>query len=337
MPRDLETICLKALQKDPARRYPDVTAMAEDLRRFRAGEPIVARPISGPDRVWRWCRRNPKVATLAAAIALLVVFGLIGATAAAVVIAGKNRALSRANFDLVAAKETSDKRRVEAESAQKRAEEDKKLAIAAGRAAIQQNRNVVEAQREMILLLENKWRNVPALGAVRQDVLGPATRILESAAGAMTTLRSDIGWPEADEELNWRRVGLAHQRIGEVRLSENKLAEAEKEFRLNHEFARRLAAARSSRGRRRRSLDRADDRALWSICGKTNGALTSCGARLRRTPRTSARVAQSLARMNRGPKKRDSRHTLAALGLTCGVCIIGTLKWFVLTTDPVTL
>jgi eukaryotic-like serine/threonine-protein kinase len=219
MPRDLETICLKALQKDPARRYPDVTAMAEDLRRFRAGEPIVARPISGPDRVWRWCRRNPKVATLAAAIALLVVFGLIGATAAAVVIAGKNRALSRANFDLVAAKETSDKRRVEAESAQKRAEEDKKLAIAAGRAAIQQNRNVVEAQREMILLLENKWRNVPALGAVRQDVLGPATRILESAAGAMTTLRSDIGWPEADEELNWRSVGLAHQRIGEVRVS----------------------------------------------------------------------------------------------------------------------
>ena len=50
MPRDLETICLKALQKDAARRYPDVAAMAEDLRRFRAGEPIVARPISGPER-----------------------------------------------------------------------------------------------------------------------------------------------------------------------------------------------------------------------------------------------------------------------------------------------
>jgi hypothetical protein len=201
MPRDLETICLTALQKDPARRYPDVSAMAEDLRRFRAGEPILARPVSGPERASRWCRRNPKVATLAAAVAMLVVFGLIGATAAAVVIAGKNRELNRFNLDLVAAKDTAEKRRVE---------EEKRLAVAAGRAAIQQNRDVVEAQREMILLLEDKWRNVPALGAVRQDVLGLATRILESAAGAMTTLRSEIGWPEADEELNWRSVGLAH-------------------------------------------------------------------------------------------------------------------------------
>ena len=52
IPRDLETICLKALQKDPDRRYSDVAAMADDLCRFRAGEPIVARPISGPERAW---------------------------------------------------------------------------------------------------------------------------------------------------------------------------------------------------------------------------------------------------------------------------------------------
>ena len=75
MPRDLETICLKALQKDPARRYPDVAAMAEDLRRFRAGEPIVARPISGPERAWRWCRRNPAVALLLGAVAASLLAG----------------------------------------------------------------------------------------------------------------------------------------------------------------------------------------------------------------------------------------------------------------------
>jgi eukaryotic-like serine/threonine-protein kinase len=243
MPRDLETICLKTLQKDPARRYPDVAAMAEDLRRFRASEPIVARPISGPERAWRWCLRNPKVASLAAAVAVLVVFGLIGATAAAVVIAGKNRELNGFNINLIAANETAEKRRIEAQNAQKRAEEENRRAVAAGRAAIQQNRDVVEAQREMIFKLEDKWRNTPALQEVRRDVLGLATRILESAASSMTALRSEIGWPADDEELNWRSVGLAHQRIGEVRMADNQLAEADKEFRINNEICERVAAA----------------------------------------------------------------------------------------------
>ena len=76
MPRDLETICLKALQKDPDRRYLDVTAMADDLRRFRAGEPIVARPVSRPERAWRWCRRNPVVAFLLGAVAASLLVGM---------------------------------------------------------------------------------------------------------------------------------------------------------------------------------------------------------------------------------------------------------------------
>jgi hypothetical protein len=75
VPRDLETISLRAMEKSPARRYQDARAFARDLARYRRGEEIEARPLGAPERLWRWCRRNPLAAGLFGAITLGSAFG----------------------------------------------------------------------------------------------------------------------------------------------------------------------------------------------------------------------------------------------------------------------
>ncbi len=73
IPGDLETVCLRCLQKDPAKRYARASDLADELDRFLEGRPVRARPVSTAEHLWRWCRRQPAVAALTGTIALALV------------------------------------------------------------------------------------------------------------------------------------------------------------------------------------------------------------------------------------------------------------------------
>ena len=106
--RDLETICLKCLEKSPDLRYGSAALLADDLNRYLTNRPVVARPISSGERVWRWCRRNPAIAILSGAVMLLLL-----ATVVATILLSVSQNLTKELSNRVGGIEKSEKRALE--------------------------------------------------------------------------------------------------------------------------------------------------------------------------------------------------------------------------------
>jgi predicted Ser/Thr protein kinase len=164
VPRDLETICLKCLEKEPTKRYATAQALAEELDRFARREPIKARPITRPERVWRWCRRKPTLAVL------LAMINIVGALGVAGVIWQWRRAELNAASEAVHRREAQQKR-AEAELQRERAEGERIRADA-------QARNASESEQRARRLLYVSDMNL-AQQALRLNNLGKARRLLD--------------------------------------------------------------------------------------------------------------------------------------------------------------
>lgn len=199
IPRDLDTMCLKCLEKDPARRYGTAAEFAAELARFLAGQPILARPVGAVERGWRWARRNRGLAIiggLAAAACLVTIITLSAAVvlvnqarSAAVVLAGENYQLAEANGNLADANgklaETESHLRKEAQRKSARLSLEKAIDRCRDDAAsgcLQLARSLEEAESigDKPLAQAARWQ----LGAWRNELITLAAMFPGRARGA---------------------------------------------------------------------------------------------------------------------------------------------------------
>jgi serine/threonine-protein kinase len=246
LPADLETICLKCLRKEAARRYATANELAEDLSRFLAGEAIRGRPVSAAERLWRWCRRNPVPAALtAAAVLLLVLWGLTATVLAWRISAEteeKDRQWRRAEDNARAAKE-SEKTALENEQKARRSEEkavkNAEFANKNFHYASTLLQNNVYNIRKMVERLNAKLQPKPgqSLGpeatALRQE-------LLEVARDTITVMARDF----AKAGLSQFDQVLVHQSMGDLLLQLGEVEQAREQYQLGTTLMQKFAQER---------------------------------------------------------------------------------------------
>jgi hypothetical protein len=148
LPADLETICLKCLQKEPGRRYGSAQALADDLEHWRAGRPIVARPVGPLRRILLWAKRRPAIAALLAAVVVVAAVGL-GAFAWAFgqTLEARDEAISEKDRTALALAETEKARQQTSTALDKVREAEKEARDRANREA-QAKQEAREAERQ---------------------------------------------------------------------------------------------------------------------------------------------------------------------------------------------
>lgn len=206
LPQDLETVCDRCLEKDPARRYSSAAEVSDDLKRFLNNEPILASPISRWQRFVKWCGRNRRIAALAAtSIGLVLAIG-IGSTIAAV-------SLSSANA-------TIRQEQLITQQAEERANNDRQAAV--------------DSLNQLVESLYDDLSNNAATLKTRE-------KVVDAAINGLTAITQANGGRDANDREGNETSIIAYQRIGDLQRMKGEYAKAETNFKIAVELAEKNA------------------------------------------------------------------------------------------------
>src|SRR5262245_33825532 len=213
VPRDLETVVLKAIARDPAHRYQTPAEMAEDLKRFVEDRPVRARRITNAERLWRWSRRNPGVAVLGGVLAAVLVL----ATAASLLAAGYSNRLRRNEAQAAQkerdAREAESSQRQRAEWEKQRADDEAQLARNAERAA----KTLAQAEAEAKKLAQQETQRAEAEQKRAEEQLTRAEWLIY--AGKLMLAQTDFEAGNGGfalkylDECQWNLRGWEHRHL----------------------------------------------------------------------------------------------------------------------------